>query len=272
MAPRWLMAFGTLGLLACSAPVDRNPALRCAAEGECPLELSCYRGYCVDSETEGGSGVSDDRFAADASTADGQTVEASEPGGEGESDAGSGGAGLDESDPMGSSRDAASVAAPDDAGAPLADSQVPSTPAPEPPGEPAPPAAAPPTSEPAPPPAEPPSAEPSPAEPAPPAEPTPPAEPPAEEPTPLDPEQAAQVEAWSRALREAGLPEEALLCVPSCVLGGEDKECRKCVERMLKGEDAEGCERDDDDDDESPERSAICALLDCGSRGCGRKP
>ena len=68
-----------LELVACM-PLDVHPGMRCAARSDCPGELSCYRGFCIDETWDEASELEDedrddrdDEEAPDASRADAGT-------------------------------------------------------------------------------------------------------------------------------------------------------------------------------------------------------
>lgn len=256
---RWSLV--VLWLVACGAPENRNPS-RCDAKRACPADLMCYRGYCIADDDPPDIALDPDA-QGDGTTASPSPIR--------DAGADNDGAASSEGDALsGASGDAGSAQSEDAAGEDATSSPA-TAPA-------QPPASAP--SEPTAPPATPPST-PAPAEPAPSTPPammpsTPPAmtpsTPPANEPPKPSSSEGAN---FIIGLISAGLAPVAMLsCVPSCALGVAERDCQRCVQKVLKqgyGDDA--CDASDDDDKDDDKRARApkeaCALLTCASKNCG---
>jgi hypothetical protein len=84
----------------------------------------------------------------------------------------------------------------------------------------------------------------------------------------------------------AGLAPAAMItCVPMCSVGQDERECQKCIDRVLKEEGEEGCEApaprepakegskeagDPADDSKERDTPTLCTMVACPEGNCGR--
>lgn len=262
-ASRWLCLCLWFG---CAAPEDKNPAQRCNVDSDCPGLQACYRGYClgdadgVVSEEPWSSSGDGDSGAAGAPPVIGEPKDAVAPP-SAQTDAGSAGS------PSSPVPDAATPPAQ----APVKVEPAPTAPTSEAPISPGKPASMPTKADAGTPPATPPAAQ-------------PPASPPPK--SPPNGEPPAEAGSLLGALIEAGLaPTSMLVCVPACLAITQQKECERCIDRVLmkdRGEnpcagaegdkgDKKGDDDDDDDDKDDPSNGAddpLCAVWSCARGKC----